>query len=567
MNRHVFTGTPASAGVAMGFAKRTDRAQADSLPPRGTGDPLGQLTEAFDAVERRMHELAASLRSRGQREQGDIVEVAEYIAADQDLRALAIQHAEQGSPATVAIGSAVDSYATTLAELGDPVLAERAADVRQVGRRVLAALHGVGESDRPEGPLVLLAHELGAADLLESPAPVVAAASVTGGPNSHAAIVARSMGIPLLLGIDSAVLDCPDGTEILVDAERSTVTVAPESDERRSAIVAMGAARARRATFRAERGLPCETLDSHPVVLRANVATPADAEAALEGLADGIGLLRTELPFLDATSWPSYRQHTAVLTPIFRLLGSAPVTVRTLDYADDKLPPFLAAGRDGAKLGRGLPLMLAQPAAFGDQFRAIVTAGADSDVRIMIPMVADIQELRACKDLLAMAGTEAGVAAPPLGAMIELREAVADIDRIAAESAFLSIGSNDLTCQLLGLDRRDPAATPAMTAHPGVLRAIDAVVTAAHRHGRQVSVCGDAAAHPDVIPLLVGLGCDILSVAPAALDEVRSHVRRLHHATAIDTAAKALTCATIDQVQSLVRQHPAPDPVPSSDPT
>lgn len=554
MSRHVFAGTPAAAGVAMGFACRTDRAQTESLPGRRTGDPVQQLTEAFDAVTGRMRELAGTLRSRGQREQADIMEVAEYIAADQDLRASAVQHAVQGSPATVAVDRAVDAYAKTLAGLGDPVLAERATDVRQVGRRVLAWLHGAGDVGHQQGPVVLLAQEIGAADLLESPAPVVAAASVTGGPNSHAAIVARSMGIPLLLGIDSAALDCPDGTEILVDAGRSTVTIEPAPDERQAALAAMDAARARRATLVAERGLPCETLDGHPIVLRANVATPADAEAALDGNADGIGLLRTELPFLDASTWPSYLQHTGALAPIFRLLGSAPVTVRTLDYADDKLPPFLAVGREGAKLGRGLPLMLAQPDAFGDQFRAIISAGAATDLRIMIPMVAGVEELRACRDLLAKAVTETGVAAPPLGAMIELPEAVADIDRIAAEAAFLSIGSNDLTCQILGLDRRDPAATPAMTAHPAVLRAIGTVVTAAHRHGRQVSVCGDAAAHPGVIPLLVGLGCDILSVAPAALDEVRCHVRRLHHTACTATAANALTRATVDEVWSLVRQ-------------
>jgi len=559
MSRQIFTGAPASSGVALGFAHRTDRAQAEAeaLPRRSTGDPVREITDAFDAVALRMQKLAESLRSQGQREQADIMEVAGFIAADPDLRAAAIGHAEQGGPVTVAVSLAVDSYATTLAGLGDPVLAERATDVRQIGRRVLAWLHGDTDGDA-EGPLVLLAHEIGAADLLEPHAPVVAAASVIGGPNSHAAIVARSLGIPLLLGIDEIALHHPDGVEILVDAGLATLTIAPGQTERQAALAAMDAARARREALVADRDLPSQTLDGHSVILRANVATPADAQAALEAHADGVGLLRTELPFLDAAAWPSYIQHTAVLGPIFRRLAGRTVTVRTLDYADDKLPPFLAAGRDGERLGRGLPLMLAAPDAFAEQFRAILSAGAGTDLRIMIPMVAGPEELLACHELLTKAAAEAGVAEPPLGAMIELPEAVAAVDSIAAAAGFLSIGSNDLTCQILGLDRRDPAATPATTAHPQVLRAIADVVTAAHRHQRLVSVCGDAAAHPDVIPLLVGLGCDILSVAPAALDEVRARVRGLTHATCVTVVADAMAYTTAEPVRHLVRQRCVP---------
>jgi phosphoenolpyruvate-protein kinase (PTS system EI component) len=553
MRPDTFTGTPASTGIGLGLAHRTDRGEEPAPSTRGAGDAAPLITDAFAAVAEHLRALAAGLRSRGQREQADIMEATSFLADDRDLRDTALRHAAQGNPVTVAVRRAIDTYASMLAGLDDPTLAERATDVRQVGRRVLARLNGGGRNDH-DGPLVLLAHEIGAADLLEPHAPVVAAASVTGGPNSHAAIVARSLGIPLLLGVDPAVLDCPDGTEVLVDAGQATVTVRPEPGRRVAALAAMEAARARRAALVAERGLPCQSVDGHPVGLRANIATPADADAARQAGGDGIGLLRTELPFLDATAWPSYAQHTAALVPIFRKLAGTPVTVRTLDYADDKLPPFLAAERDG-RLGRGLPLMLAQPDAFADQFRAILAAGAGTDLRILIPMVADVPELRACRDLLDKAAAHTGVTPPRLGAMIELPEAVANADEIAALAEFLSIGSNDLTCQLLGLDRRDPAATPAMAAHPRVLRAIAEVVTAAHRRGRPVSVCGDAAADPRVIPLLVGLGCDILSVAPAALDEVRARIRRLDHATCTATAAQALTQTTAEQVWDLVDRH------------
>ena len=443
----VFSGIAASGGTAVGRAYRTDRMRT-VLTSRRTGSAATQINGAFDAVAARLRELAYSLRGEGQREQADIMDVACTIAEDPDLRGTAIRYAGDGDPVTVALGRAVDGYASMLAELPDPELAERATDVRQIGRRALAWLNGES-ANGADGPLVLIAHEIGAADLLEPQAPVVAAVSVTGGPNSHAAIVARSLGVRLLLGLDTSALSCPDGTEIVVDVGQARITLYPEP-----ALVAMDTARARRAALAAERDLPCRTIDGHTMVVRANIATPADARNALLTGADGVGLLRTELPFLDAAAWPTFDEHLATLKPIFRELPGQPVTARTLDYADDKLPPFLA-GPDG-RIGRGLPLMLARPEAFADQFRALLAAGTGSDLRIMIPMVSTVDELLACRRLLSVEAGRLGVEPPPLGAMIELPEAVAAIEDIAAECAFLSIGSNDLTCQILRMDRRDP---------------------------------------------------------------------------------------------------------------
>jgi phosphoenolpyruvate-protein kinase (PTS system EI component) len=559
MNRQTYRGQTASPGIALGVLHHLDLPPDSHLPRRPTaGDPVDQVSSAFDAVAGDLLHLSETLRTSGQIEQADIVEVNSYIAQDHELRAAAIRRVvDQRVNVSHAIAQAVNEYAGILAGLDDPTLAERAADVRQVGRRVLAHLTGA-VSSVPEGPVVLIAHEVGATDLLEGGDLVVAAASVLGGPNSHASIIARSLGIPLILGIDPAMLDQPEGIEALVDADHASITVHPAADEREAAITAMSRARHRREVLAAERHLPCRTLDGHTIVLRANIATPVEAKTATGRTADGVGLLRTELPFLDAPAWPNETQHAAVLVPIFRKLRGQVVTVRTLDYADDKLPPFLAAGRHGQALGRGLPLMLAEPDAFAHQFRAILTAGADSDLKVLIPMVADADELNACKAILDRCAAELGVPTPPIGAMIELPEAVADADGLAAAAGFLSIGSNDLTCQLLRLDRRDPAATPAMTAHPVVLRAIAAVVAAGHRYGRQVSVCGDAAAHPLVAPLLIGLGCDVLSVAPAALDEVRARIRRLDMRTCAAAAEDAMACGIVEQVWQIATERCSP---------
>ncbi|EST27302.1 phosphoenolpyruvate--protein phosphotransferase [Streptomyces roseochromogenus] len=552
-DRCTYTGHAAAPGIALGVVHRTDRPLTrTALPQRAGGDPTQQISDAFDAVAARLLDLSVSLREQGKDEQADIMEVNSYIAQDQDLRDQAVKRANDGEPVSVAVRQSIDAYAGTIAALDDPTLAERAADVRQVGRRVLAHLHGE-TGPAPDQPLVLVAHEIGAADLLEPGLTVTAAISVTGGPNSHAAIVARSLGIPFLLGVDPQLLELPDGQEILLDADRGNAVAHPDDEERTRALHAMETARARRLALAEERHLPAETLDQHRIVLRANVATPAEARTAVTTGAEGVGLLRTELPFLNHPAWPTREQHAATLVPVLRALAGQVVTARTLDFADDKLPPFLAR-LQGARIGRGLPLMLAQPDAFADQFRSLLGAGADTDLRIMIPMVASVDELRACRRLLEEAATEAGVPPPPLGIMVELPEAVAAADDLAREASFFSIGSNDLTCQILGLDRRDPTATPAMAAHPAVLDAIARVVTAAHRHDRQVSVCGDAAAHPLVTPLLIGLGCDSLSVGPAALDEVRARIRRLRHDTCASLATVALTRETPEEVWRLVEQ-------------
>lgn len=564
MSRSAFVGQVASAGTALGLLHHTDvppvkaEGESGSAGSGGGSDPIAELTDAFDAVAEQLAELSQKLRGSGQTDMADIVEVNGYIAQDQELRGAALGYAGASRSASQAVVQAVDEYAAMLASLDDPTLAERAADVRQVGRRVLAHLAGT-KAATPDGPVVLVAREIGAADLLEYGDVVVAAASVIGGPNSHASIIARSLGIPLIVGVSPEALDSPNGTEALVDADRSSLTVDPEPGERQAALGVIEAARRRREVLAAERDLPCQTLDGRLVGLRANVATSIEAKAANAAHADGVGLLRTELPFLDAREWPGADQHAAVLRPVLGKLAGQPVTVRTLDFADDKFPPFLADQAVDGHLGRGLPHMLAEPRAFADQYRAILSAGAACDLRIMIPMVATVEELVACARILDAVAAESGVAPPPIGAMIELSEAVAIAEELAEASGFFSIGSNDLTSQILRLDRRDPSVSPALAAHPRVLDAIARTVRAAHRHGIQVSVCGDAAAHPVVIPLLIGLGCDVLSVAPAALDETRVRVRRLDARVCADVAAEALGCETLESVQGLVRRRCWPD--------
>ena len=436
-----------------------------------------------------------------------------------------------GAEAEAAVSEAIEHYAGVLAALPDPTLAARAADVRSVGRRLHAALSG--RAAPPDGPLVLVAAEIAADDLLGAADAVVGAASVIGGATSHAAIVARSLGVPLGFGVDRALLAVPDGTEVLIDLSAAEVVVAPDADQRAAVEAATAAGRRRRERLASERDRPVRTVDGHAVEVLANVAGPIDADIAVQMAVPGVGLLRTEMPFLAAQRWPTIAEHRAALEPVLARLAGRPVTVRTLDFAEDKLPPFLA---ERGPLGRSLPLMLADPAAFEAQVRAVLLTGA-ADIRIMVPMVCSAAELRQCQDLVARIAAEVDRPPPPVGAMVETREAVADIDAIAMAAAFLSVGTNDLCASVLGRDRRDPSLTPASVREPAVLAAIAATVVAGERHGRAVSVCGDAASEPAAIEVLIGVGCRVLSVAPALVDEVRAVVRASDTLACRDAAA------------------------------
>jgi phosphoenolpyruvate-protein kinase (PTS system EI component) len=262
------------------------------------------------------------------------------------------------------------------------------------------------------------------------------------------------------------------------------------------------------------------------VRLLCNAATPVEVSAGLDARAEGVGLLRTELAFLEAAAWPTEREHLAALVPILRLLEGRIATVRTLDFGADKTPPFLRGCTE-----RGLALMLAHPEALAAQLRAIVAAGAGTRLRILLPLVESADEVRAVRALLE---TEV-----PLGAMIETPTAADRAAEIARASDFLSIGTNDLVQYTLGLDRDRPLASAATAADPAILRLVDRIVTAAHACGRTVEVCGEAAGEPSVARLLVGLGVDELSAAPSRLDELRRMVRSVSAAEAAEAARSA----------------------------
>jgi len=260
--------------------------------------------------------------------------------------------------------------------------------------------------------------------------------------------------------------------------------------------------------------------------------------AGLEAGAEGVGLLRTELAFLAASAWPTEDEHVATLAPTLSRLRGRVATVRILDFGADKTPPFLAGVND-----RGLRLMLSHLVELRRQLRAIVRAGEETRLRILLPLFESAEQIRAVRALVP--------GDVSIGAMIETPEAAGRAAEIAAESDFLSIGTNDLVQYTLGLDRDRPVASAVTAAEPVILRLVGQVVEAAHAAGRTVEICGEAAGEAAVATLLVGLGVDELSVAPARLDELRETVRRLSFADAADTARRALAASSARETLAL----------------
>jgi phosphoenolpyruvate-protein phosphotransferase len=559
----VLSGISASPGLATGVARSVGRDPVVKDQQEVDPDAAGTAERALDAVAEELTQLAENLRSQGHHDEAEIVAVGALMANDPVLRSQVKEEAGRQKNAPQALLSVSDQHASVIESLGDTTLSERAADIRQVGRRAASiAAGGAGPPPTSNGAgAILIAEELGPADVSGPVANSVAAGvALKGGPSSHAAIVARSLGVPLVLGVDPSILEITDGTPLIVDGDAAKVTIHPDDHDIQDAKAVMRSAAKRREALAEERSLPSATTDGAEVKLLCNVATPEEVRAGMGAGAEGVGLLRTELPFLESERWPDEDAHRKVLRPIFEELEGAVVTVRVLDFGGDKLPPFLSSlGADSSGIPRrGLPALLSTPDALAAQLRAILDMGRRSRLKILLPMVTSLRELARARDLLNQAVKDVGVDPPELGIMVEVPSAALLADTFAQEVDFFSIGSNDLTQHVLGLNRRDPGSQPALAAHPSILTLFARVVRAGTSNDIAVGVCGEAAADTLVLPLMIGAGIRSISVSPARLDETRARTRRLSSQVCRDVFSRALRMQSVEDVWDLVRSEALP---------
>jgi len=545
-------GLPAAPGTAAGPARvlTAARATAGTVPAADRADELETARNALAAAGAELDLLAGRLRADGRADEAEIVATGALMAADPALEDAVERHTTAGLPAAAAVLEACGEHADAIAAIGDERLAARAEDVRSLGRRAARLAQEPGAApaalDPRSDPVVLVADDLGPADVAELDDAVVAVALAAGAPTGHAAVVARGLGIPLAVGLGSALLEARAGEQVAVDGDAGTAVLSPSAATLAAARAGHRRLTAERARSAADRGLPAVTLDGRSVRVLVNAATVPELDAGLAAGAEGVGLLRTELAFLDARRWPDEAAHRRLLAPLLARLHGRTATVRVLDFGGDKVPPFL----NGTSL-RGLALLLAVPDALASQLRAIAAQGAATELRILLPIAERPEDVDSVRAMLAYIAPALRVS---IGAMVETVAAVERAGELAQAADFLSIGTNDLAHAATGSDRFAPGSAVTPVHDPRVLTLVARTAEAARAAGVLLEVCGDAASDPVAVPLLVGLGVDELSVGAAQVGRVRAWIRGLDHTAAQRVARAALALPGAAYVEALVAQ-------------
>jgi multiphosphoryl transfer protein len=526
-------GVAASPGIAIGAARhlRAPEPVVEDGPVGSVEEERQRLDGARAAVRRDLEAARAAVAGRGGASEADIFDAHALLLDDDALLGPAAAAIADGAGAARAWQSAATAAAAAFRALDDPYLRERAVDVEDVARRVLGQLAGTPFAAVLDGPGIVIADELtpGEAAALDSDQ-VYAIATARGGATGHAAILARALGIPAVVGLGESLLAIEDGTQLVLDGELGTVEIDPdpatiaEREARRRAEDAVRGEALQRA------GEPGALRDGRRVEVVANIGSAAEAGPAVAQGAEGVGLLRTEFLFLDRADPPSEDEQVAVLTEIAEALDGRPLIVRTLDAGADKPLPFLRQAPEANPfLGRrGIRLSLAEPELFRTQLRAVLRVAANHPLKLMFPMVATLEELRAARAHLDAERAALGSTAKlEVGVMVEVPALALAAAEVAPEVDFFSIGTNDLAQYTMAAERGNAMLSSLLdgASRVPVLRLIAAVVEAAEAHGRWVGVCGELAGDPEAAVALVGLGVRELSMAAGRIPAVKAALR------------------------------------------
>lgn len=549
-------GVGAAPGIASGPAHVCVEREFD-YPLRGESctQERQKLRDALAVVSSELQALV----QRSDKAIGEIFVTHQEMLADPALTDDVEQRLAQGESAAAAWMAVIEAAARQQEALHDALLAERAADLRDVGRRVLAQLCGVQAQVEPEQPYVLVMTEVGPSDVARlDPGRVAGIVTAQGGATAHSAIVARALGIPAVVGAGAAILLLQSGTPLLLDGQRGTVSVAPPADELQRALAERDQREQRLQAAWASRFEPAVTRDGHAVEVFANIGESTGIAKVVDQGAEGVGLLRTELIFMAHPQAPDVATQEAEYRRVLDGLDGRPLVVRTLDVGGDKpLPYWPIAAEENPFLGvRGVRLTLQRPHVMEDQLRALLRAADQRPLRIMFPMVGQVHEWREARAMVERLRAEIPVADLQLGIMVEVPSAALLAPQLAREVDFFSIGTNDLTQYTLAIDRGHPSlSAQAEGLHPAVLSLIDMTVRAAHAHGKWVGVCGELAADPQAVAVLLGLDVDELSVAARSIAEVKALVRQADHQTARALAREALQQDSAAAVRALVERY------------
>lgn len=558
------TGRAAAPGAALApaFVVIPQAPMVEDLPKERSGpaeEETARLHHALELAEGQLRELAESVAESTGQEEAEIFEAHAEFAADPELSKIAEEAIRGGASAERAVVEAFGAFRELLVASSSEYLSARAADLDDVRDRVVKLLLGRETANEiPTAPSVIIAHELTPSQTASIPPGVIAGiATETGSPTSHAAILARALGIPAVVSC-SGLLDAvgTGGSEVAVDGRTGEVVVDPDESWREAILGRADQEEQRREELAALRDEPGVTADGWRVELAANIGAIQHIPAALEAGGEGSGLVRTEFLFLDRVTEPSVDEQVGFYAEVLRSFPGQRVVFRTLDVGADKPLPFVEREHEeNPALGlRGIRLSLARPRMFRNQLSALLRArglveGEEAEagrLAVMFPLVATARELVRARAILAEVAMEEGVdlAGLEVGVMIEVPSAALGAERLAAHADFLSIGTNDLLQYLFAADRLVGAvADIGDVLEPDVLSLIGRVIETGHAHKAWVGVCGEAAGDPTVAAALVGLGIDELSMTRVSIPEVKDALRRMTRERCTDAVRAAIETA------------------------
>ncbi|EXS10765.1 phosphoenolpyruvate-protein phosphotransferase [Acinetobacter sp. 883425] len=551
------TGIAASSGLAFGpvhvIKPKVYQYERMGLSVKAEKE---KLDIALHAVKNNIHQVIAK---------SEVAEIKQIFQAhlemldDPDLINGVYQKINLNLSAPAAWHEHIEAAAKEQAALPDRLLAERATDLRDIGDRVLAQLCGEVIIEEPKEPYILIMYDVGPSDVARLNKDRVAGIlTAVGGASAHSAIVARALGIPAIVGAGDQVLDIEQKSSLLINGDTGAFILNPNAQQIEQAKQERDLQKKIREEAERHSQEPAITLDQHQIEIAANLGKVQATAHAVEYGAEAIGLLRTELVFMAHSSAPSEATQEADYRIVLDALAGRPLVVRTLDVGGDKPLPYLPiAEEENPFLGlRGIRLTLRQPELLRQQLIALLKAADDRPLRIMFPMIGRVEEWRAAKTIL----DEVKAAHPctnlQVGIMIEVPSAALLAPILAKEVDFFSIGTNDLTQYTLAIDRGHPIlSAEADGLHPSILQLIDQTVKAAHKYGKWVGICGELAADPKAVPILMGLGVDELSMSPNSIPLVKAQIRTLNYSQAQVLAKRALECDSATAVRQLSEQE------------
>lgn len=567
----VLSGNGVSPGVVIGKAvvlgASVVSVREHELSAEQVEGEIARFRSALARARTELEELCARARQSGDQDLVDILEMQVMVATDGMLEEQVCERIErQRRNAGFLLKSYIDEYCERLAGVGNAFFAERVSDIQDLAARILRKLVGGESADLSclPGPCILIAHDLSPSDTagLDRDS-VLAFATGMGSRTSHTAIMARALGIPAVVGVGEPLARVMNGDELVVDGSRGRVIVAPDA-----ATLARYRERIRqeavwRAKLEANAMLPAETRDGFHVSVAANVELAEEVERLGAMHHAGIGLFRTEFLFVkgggisdEESQYATYRRVTEGVRPYS-------VIFRTLDIGGDKFLSHLEVPIEiNPFLGmRAIRFCLHREDIFRNQLRAILRASAHGKVRVLFPMITTVDELHSTLAILADVKADLerrGIPHNPdldVGIMVEVPAAAMIADKLAPHVDFFSIGTNDLVQYTMAVDRSNPDISYLyQPGHPSIIRLLDRVVRAANEHGRWVGICGEMAAEPLYLPLILGLGINELSMSPVAIPLIKDLVRDINMLEAEELVAQAMDCASADEVTKLCRE-------------